>query len=335
MISMKHPNLKRSQWIKSNIFFYLEHLLGENLFQKLLGKSERKFLSNVDLHLSKYENTKVNKILEVEDGNNKEALKPYQVKVFRNAASEWPAIKKWDFNFFKEQFGEKQVEFFNTPGITPRDTIKHHTSTFAQYIDDLLKGTQNYLRFSPLLMEREDLMSDFNLDWIKNFPTSQSIAKKYFLFIGAKGTKTPIHNAISHTAFIQIKGQKKFTVWDPSDRLFLNVRAERHPYFFSHADPIENDKSEYPLFKYANRTEIILNPGDVLFFPAYYFHYVENLTDSIGVAYKFVDFRTAWKSSSAMTILTFLCTKPTLIRSLWNARFNNMNNSLSAFRDYD
>jgi hypothetical protein len=83
------------------------------------------------------------------------------------------------------------------------------------------------------------------------------------------------------------------------------------------------DDPHYPLLKHAIRYEILLDEGDVLWFPSFYWHYVENLTENIGVTYKFTEFGESFKLSKVMTALFFMATRPTIFESFYYNTFKN------------
>jgi hypothetical protein len=165
------------------------------------------------------------------------------------------------------------------------------------------------------------LKNDFDLNWLRKFHLSTSFGEQFLMFMGGKNTITPIHCGFSHTLFVQITGKKKWILWAPNERIFFDPRAERRSYFHTNADPYKLDDPNFPLLKYINRYEVILEAGDVLWFPSLLWHQVENQTDSISVAYKFADIPTALHSSRLLAPLYFTATKPNLFLTVLVNRF--------------
>ena len=58
----------------------------------------------------------------------------------------------------------------------------------------------------------------------------------------------------------------------------------------------------------------------MVWFPAYCWHQVENVTESIGVAYKWFHIQSALRASRMLTSLFFCSTNPTLFQSAIMAR---------------
>jgi len=60
----------------------------------------------------------------------------------------------------------------------------------------------------------------------------------------------------------------------------------------------------------------VLDAGDVMYIPPFVWHYVENVTTTIAVAYRFFSLRDALRSSWPLTVAKFLSTRPSLFHSL-------------------
>src|SRR5690554_3523068 len=123
-----------------------------------------------------------------------------------------------------------------------------------------------------------------------------------------------MHNEPPCNVYVQISGKKRWIIYHPDDFPFLNTHAERRPYFHSGANPNDLDDKGYPYLKYAKKIEVVLEAGDILYVPPFYWHYVENMTDSISVAYKFSNIPIAMKVSKFFTALIFMATKPSVFK---------------------
>jgi len=312
---MRPNNVRKSDWVKYNTLFFMEHMLGHSLYEKLLSGVERRLYKKIDYYAQRLEPSPF-EVREFQPGEYTDpVLDPYNPIIFRGAAKEWACTKKWDFDFFAEKFGDKEVVITNNVGLVGNNQNKFETITLRDYIRELKSGSMKYLKFSQMIHESSDLQEDFNGDWLRKFQRKTEFKKLFFLFMGGKSTMTPIHTALPPTVFVQIYGTKKWVFYPTRDRLFLGVRPDRRTYYFTHADPYNLSDPKFPLLKYANKREIELHPGDVLWFPPLVWHQVENVTDSIGVAYKFFHLPSSFVSSKMLTSLFFLATKPFIIKS--------------------
>jgi hypothetical protein len=242
--------------------------------------------------------------------------------VFRGVAKEWPCVKKWNKEYFRQYFSDYKVSLVGNVGLADKENQNKFTeASMADFIDTIGKDKNNYLRFSRIIDERADLKKDIDVDWLDQFKYEFSRGGYLYLFMGEAGSKTDMHNAIIQSLFIQVKGQKKWTIYAPNERIFLDPIADRRPYFYSQANPNNPGDSDFPLLSYAIKYEITLDEGDILWFPSFFWHHVQNLTPNIGVTYKFTDFSKSFEVSKILTSLFFLATKPTLLESFYYNTF--------------
>jgi hypothetical protein len=317
---MKPQNVTSADWLEYNALFALEHFLGHPLFQRLFGRTEKTLWASVDRHASSRSAGEPFKIIEHQGVSEEPLYHPFQPEVFRGAARDWACTKKWTFEFFAQEYGDKEVVITNNVGLVGNGQKTYETIKLRDYITQLKAGSLKYLKFSQMIHESSALQDDFNTGWLLKFHRSQEFKKLFFLFMGGKGTVTPIHTALPPTVFVQISGIKKWHFYPTNDRLFLGVRPDRRSYYYTHANPSGETDPNFPLLKHASRQELILYPGDVVWFPALCWHQVENVTDSIGVAYKFFHIPSSMRSSKMLTFLFFLATKPSLFHSAVMAR---------------
>ena len=326
---MKRPEgITRYQWLRYNFYFVLEHFIGYTNFEKIAGKRRDALFVQIDKQLK---GSNRGELLELPTVTGEISMEEFNKKyvnnvlpvLFKGAANEWVCTKKWSFDFFKEQYGKSEISLIDNVGVIDRDNPQEfEQTTFADYIDQLRAGSLKYLKFSRIMDEDSSLKNDVDLNWLRKFMSFSSIREQFFMFMGVKNTITPIHNGFAHTIFIQVTGKKRWILWEPNERIFLDPRPERRSYWYSNADPNKEENPSFPLFKYAKRYEVILEPGDVLWFPGLLWHQVENTTDSISIAYKFVDIPSVFKSSRILAPLFFLSTKPNIFIQFFFQQIN-------------
>jgi hypothetical protein len=323
---MKPEKVKLSHWWQYNLLFFMEHMIGAKSFKKWFGNIEHTLFMKIDHYAANSLKKPDFKIVSFEANNQNNIKYPLKYPtVFRGAAAQWKCTKNWSIDFFAENYGDIEVTLFRNQGLYDKQTNQDFDAILLKdYIAELKIGSKKYLKFSRLIQDNPELHNGFDTKWLESFQPRGSFSKIFYTFMGAKGTLTPIHNGFQPTVFVQIAGQKKWTFYCTGDRLFLGVRPTRMNYWYSDANPNENTNENFPLLKHAIKHEIILNPGDVLYFPSFVWHQVENLTDSIGAAYKFVHLPSAYKSSKMMTLLFFLATKPFLLSSFFSSRLKKV-----------
>jgi len=307
------------QWFKFNLYFVLEHFFGYRRIEKVIGKSRNALYKEIDDQLKDsgrgelLQHPVVNGDISVEELSKKYLFNVDVPVVFKGVATEWGSVKKWSYEFFKTRYGDKELSLIDNVGVIDRNSPQaYETMTFSDYITELQAGSPKYLKFSRVMDDDSTLKGDFDRKWLEKFHLPTSFGVQFLMFMGGAKTMTPIHCGFANTVFVQITGRKKWIMWAPNERIFFDPRAERRSYNYTDADPYDLNNPRFPLFKYAKRYEIILEPGDVLWFPSHLWHQVENIDGGVSVAYKFVNLPTSFKSSFTLTTLFFLATRPNI-----------------------
>jgi hypothetical protein len=323
---VKPRNVKLSDWLKYNVLFFIEHFTGHKTYQKLFGKAEKRLFASVDKYAAAHQPKHQFEILDYKKGEWKEPLYGnYFPKVFRGAVTDWECSKNWSMEFFANKFGEDEVTLIDNPGLVGSSDQANDKIKLKEYIEMLKKGTSKYLKFSRFVQNNSTLRADIDYTWLRKFRSKFSFGDMTYLFIGGKGTSTPVHNGFSRTIFVQVKGSKKWVFYAPEDRIFIGARPERMNYFYTDADPYNLNDPKFPLLKHAKRFEVVVNEGDVIYIPPLVWHQVENVTDTIGFAYKFADLGSSFSSTKMLATLFFLSTKPLVFQT--SAHFKNQDDT--------
>lgn len=199
---------------------------------------------------------------------------PFPV-VLRGFSANTPASQTFNFDKLLEVYGDEQVL------LTTREK-----DGFEGKLKDV-RNPKIYCHNSEYLFIRHpELKALLGFDRLE--PYSAGMKEAYSqLFIGLRGTGSPIHCAAVWNWFHMLDGRKRWYFADPSHSLFLypvnvmgRVAATSHCSF-----PDQYNAEGYPLFKYCPFYEVELDPGDVLMVPPWWWHAVQNLTDqSVAVA---------------------------------------------------
>jgi hypothetical protein len=225
----------------------------------------------------------------------------------RAEARDWVCCQKWDLDYFKLGYGENDLLLVNANGLTSREDHSHYEFlTVRELVENIKAGGDKYLRFSPLLENNPTLVQDLNMSWLQSMRGIKTFANTYYMFMGGKGQKTLLHTDQPCNLYIQVYGEKKWTLYSPKDSLLIYPIISNTAYIKSPVDVDKPDYKKYPLFKHAHSHIAHLFPGDVLYVPPHTWHFVENLTDTIAVGYRYSSFKASLKSSFTMTLLRVL-----------------------------
>jgi len=97
--------------------------------------------------------------------------------------------------------------------------------------------------------------------------------------IASPGMQLWTHYDVMDNILVQIRGKKRVVLFPPSDALKLYLKGDK-----SLVIDIDNpDLSEFPRFAEVTRYEALLEPGDVLFIPALWFHNVISIDFGVAI----------------------------------------------------
>lgn len=100
-------------------------------------------------------------------------------------------------------------------------------------------------------------------------------------WLGPSGTVTPLHCDYDDNIFAQIWGSKRIFLAPPHHDEFLYPREANAILFGSPFNPEAPDFEKFPLARQAALVECIMQPGELLYVPAGWYHQVRALTFSL------------------------------------------------------
>jgi hypoxia-inducible factor 1-alpha inhibitor (HIF hydroxylase) len=130
----------------------------------------------------------------------------------------------------------------------------------------------------------------FDWDWVYGWQNRMGWGKLKFntLWVGMEGVYTPTHYDEAHNFFGQVQGRKKFILFPPSQFPNLYVFPYHHPADRqSQVDIDYPDYTKFPLFREAQGLEGVVEAGDVLYLPPYWFHHVISLDETVSINFWF------------------------------------------------
>lgn len=196
-------------------------------------------------------------------------------------------LSKWNYDYFKERAGDSIVKVFGNEGKFNNHVASAPVSTmkFSEYLD-LISSQPTDLRLFlfNLLQKVPELKKEISI----NDPTGGKVMQWLpFLFFGGEGSSVRNHFDIdmSHVFLSQLKGIKRVLVFAPDQSKCLY----RLPFNFHTIASLGNpDFEKFPGLKYAHGYEAILHPGETLFIPAGFWHYIQYVTEGYSVSYRAV-----------------------------------------------
>jgi hypothetical protein len=234
--------------------------------------------------------------------------------IVTGAIERWTARSKWTFEFMKAAYGSDLVcaELGLESGIGRMTTLAAYvdyvnarTESLDGFWVDVASGrplrdapelpavppylvSWHAFQKHPELLHDIEPVPDFVDDWVLALSPSlretfeRTARREYWeLFIGPEGSLSNFHQDYRHThAYLaQILGRKRVMLFSPEDFALV---SEGHP---GPGQP--EDLSSLALPGRATAYEGVLNPGELLFIPADWWHWVRGLEKSITVSHNF------------------------------------------------
>mmetsp|Transcript_23378 Transcript_23378/g.50026 ORF Transcript_23378/g.50026 Transcript_23378/m.50026 type:complete len:612 (-) Transcript_23378:218-2053(-) len=95
---------------------------------------------------------------------------------------------------------------------------------------------------------------------------------------GMRGVIAENHFDLSRNAITLLGGQRRYILGDPSQCVNMNLLPRGHPSArHSAVDWSNPDLEEFPTFLKTHVNEVVMQPGDVLYLPTNWFHYIVSL----------------------------------------------------------
>ncbi len=210
--------------------------------------------------------------------------------IVTGAFQDWPALKKWTPEYLLEQFGEDTVEVQTQREADPiyeHNAHQHKARMpFHQFIAMVLgaESSNDFYMTGNNMEENNAVLKTLFEDMGPLPPYLEDRGpdgqNAYFWF-GPAGTITKLHHDICNGFLAQMYGRKLIKLISP-----LQLPHMYHYLnFYSRVDLEQPDLDQYPLFKEVEMTEVILHPGEMLFIPVAWWHYVRALDISISLSF--------------------------------------------------
>ncbi|MGE9312509.1 cupin-like domain-containing protein [Niabella sp. CJ426] len=201
-----------------------------------------------------------------------------QPLIIKGLAKQWSAYNKWNWDYFIDIVGEKEVGVYNnvkSDSYTPINTADAYMK-FGEYLQMVKKGPVdlriflfNIFQHAPQIVQDFTWPDEYMKGFVKRFP---------MLFVGGEGAITHMHFDIdlSHILHTQFAGRKRVLLFPFEEQHKLYRKPWEVLSLANYANYNERfDYENFPAVKLAKGFEAVLEHGDTLFMPAGYWHHME------------------------------------------------------------
>ncbi|KAL7881637.1 hypothetical protein AOLI_G00084850 [Acnodon oligacanthus] len=258
--------------------------------------------------------------------------------VFLNMTNDWPG-REWTLEHLALCLGEKSVCFrigkqteekaplFETECSYVKATLAEFLcwtrgsgdSSVGPFTAYPLSEYWAYADYKYLALLFQDNTTMFKGVVWSDFGYPGRDGRESTLWIGTNGANTPCHlDSYGCNLVFQVQGRKRWHLFPPEDAECLY--PTRIPYeessVFSQVSVIKPDLCRFPAFRRARAHIVTLQPGQVLFVPRHWWHYVESI-DPVTVSINSwiemeVDDEARVEEALTKTIICALKTTPSL-----------------------
>ena len=195
------------------------------------------------------------------------------------------ALAKWSFSSFVERLPDQAIDL-DVGDAMVTEGLTFESDTLHNYLHDLADNARPSGEAVRYLQGFDIFGHDSTLYGEVSFPHLESVAARSLRagWIGPAGTVTGYHADIADNQLSQIVGRKLLKLVSPDQSRKVYRHRKYDPNGIACAVDADNwDQQAHPLFATANAFFVVLDPGDSVFIPGKWFHYVRSLDASISV----------------------------------------------------
>jgi len=209
-------------------------------------------------------------------------LKPKRPVIFTDLVKDWPAARKWSFEWLQANHGNLEVPLIDKNYHDPKKYFQiAKTMKFGQYLDLIKSNKPVDLRiflfdiFKKIPELGDDIRYPTIMDgFIKNYK---------FVFFGGRDSVTSLHYDMdcSNVFLTQFQTRKKIILFSPEE----SKRLYHHPFtVMSHFDPENPDFDKFPAAKKLTGYEATIEHGETVFMPSLWWHHIRYIDGGFSLA---------------------------------------------------
>ncbi|XP_051642874.1 bifunctional peptidase and arginyl-hydroxylase JMJD5 [Manacus candei] len=213
-------------------------------------------------------------------------LIPERPVVLEGVMNHWPCMKKWSVDYFRQVAGCRTVPVELGARYTDEEWSQQLMTVndfISQYIMD--ENSVGYLAQHQLFDQIPELKEDISIPDYCCLGEGEEDDITINAWFGPGGTISPLHQDPQQNFLAQVLGRKYIRLYSPQDSENLYPHESQILHNTSQVDVEDPDLVKFPNFTKAAFQSCILMPGQILFIPVKYWHYVRSLELSFSVSF--------------------------------------------------
>ncbi|PTX44728.1 Cupin-like domain-containing protein [Christiangramia gaetbulicola] len=258
---------------------------------------------------------------------------PKKPVVIEDLTKNWPAYKKWSFEYFREKAGEVVVPLYdgkpakgrqNSHGVAKKIPFKEYIDILEQGPTDLRMFFFNLLKNCPELLEDFEY-PDLGVKFFKKLPV---------LFVGGEGSKVVMHYDmdLANNFHFNFVGEKKVILYPP-DQTGLIYKVPYSIVSMEIIDMDDPDLEKYPALAQAKGFETRLKHGDALYIPSHWWHFIKYETASLSMTLRSLP-KSPKQIAEVLNNLLFMRNYDNLMRKLKGQKWIDHKNEIAIKRTH-
>eukprot|EP00897_Mesotaenium_endlicherianum_P010889 jgi/Mesen1/9829/ME000007S09884 len=217
--------------------------------------------------------------------------------IITGGMSLWPAMDRWQsLKYLKRVAGARTVpvevgehylaDSWRQDLMTISSFIDHHLapSSFPRKCQVANEAQHRaYLAQHPLFEQIPKLREDIGVP--EYCALGGGALETVNAWLGPAGTITPLHHDPHHNLLAQVVGRKYVRLYAASETAGMYPHEETMLQNSSQVDLDNVDHARFPLTKELTYVDCLLRPGDMLYIPPKWWHYVRSLSVSFSVSF--------------------------------------------------
>ncbi|XP_075021732.1 bifunctional peptidase and arginyl-hydroxylase JMJD5 isoform X1 [Calonectris borealis] len=213
-------------------------------------------------------------------------LIPQKPVVLEGIIDHWPCMKKWSVDYFCQVAGCRTVPVELGTRYTDEEWSQK-LMTVSDFINQYIvnENSVGYLAQHQLFDQIPELKEDISIPDYCCLGEGEEDDITINAWFGPEGTISPLHQDPQQNFLAQVFGRKYIRLYSPQDSENLYPHESQILHNTSQVDVEDPDLVKFPDFRKAAFQSCILMPGQVLFIPVKYWHYVRSLDISFSVSF--------------------------------------------------